>query len=127
MTDQIIREAQPGHAGHRRADGEQNLAAFAGGTSARRAGELHAQGLIRLEHGDLGGAADYFRAALVTQAEHVESWRQLGEIALRRGDRASAVSHLAQVLSLEPRDTGARQRLAEVLATGGTQSPGETA
>lgn len=127
MTDQIIREAQPGHAGHRRAYTEQNLAAVAGGQAAGRADELHGLGLIRLEHGDLEGAAEYFRAALITQAEHIESWRQLGEIALRQGDRANAVSHLGRVLSVEPRDTGARQRPAEVLATERTQSPDETA
>ena len=127
MTDQIIREAQPRHAHLRRADNEQNPAAVGGGSSARRAEELHAQGLIRVEHGDLDGAAEYFSAALVTQAEHLESWRQLGEIALHQGDRAGAISHLARVLSLEPRDAGARQRLAEVLGAGTTTSPNETA
>ena len=127
MTDQIIREPQPRHADHRRADDEQNPAAVSAGSSARRAEELHVQGLIRLEHGDLDVAAEYFRAALVAQAEHLESWRQLGEIALRQGDRAGAISHLARVLSLEPRDASARQRLAEVLGAGTTEAPDESA
>lgn len=108
-------------------DRERTLAVLAGGDGSQRADGLHGLGLIRLGEGDIEGAAGYFRAALVTQAEHIESWRQLAEIALRQSDVTGAVSHLARVLALDPRDTCARERLAEVLANERALLQNETA
>ena len=111
MTDLRVGEAQRAYQEGRLADSEKAFAMLAGGEGPQRADGLHGLGLIKLRQGDLEGASGCFRAALVTQAEHVESWRQLGELALQQGDRANAIA-----LSLEPRDTDARQRLTEVLA-----------
>jgi len=123
MTDLRVGEAQRAYQEGRLADSEKAFAMLAGGEGPQRADGLHGLGLIKLRQGDLEGASGCFRAALVIQAEHVESWRQLGELALQQGDRANAVAHLARVLSLEPRDTDARQRLTEVLA----REPGDVA
>ncbi|MCI0687349.1 MAG: tetratricopeptide repeat protein [Sporichthyaceae bacterium] len=119
MTDHRVGEARRAYQEGRLADSERAFAALASGEGALRADGLYGLGLIRLDQDDLEAAAEYFRAVVVTQAEHVDSWLQLGEIALRLGDLANAVSYLARALSLEPQHAAARQRLAEVLADQG--------
>src|SRR5438477_5399808 len=68
-------------------------------------------------------AEDEYRAAIKANSYDELSWRQLGEVMVRKGDFKAAEEHYRKALSLQPKDSEAETGLAIVLIS--TNRPDE--
>ena len=69
---------------------------------------------VRRDRGEIDAAGDAFGAALALDEENAEALRGLGEIAVERGDGATATVHYRKLTELEPDDLEIVARLREI-------------
>ena len=70
---------------------------------ARDADTWHALGIVRMNLGDLDGAADAYREGTASDPERAENWLGLATVAVARGDATKALEAYDQVLARRPR------------------------
>lgn len=80
---------------------------------------LNALGNLRIDAGDLPGAADFFAQAIAKDPSYVEAYNNLGTVLQRKGHTAEAVAAFTRAIEIQPNYAAARFNLGNLHSEAG--------